>query len=213
MELKLYHAQICPVIHIKNAIDKKTCEKITQEILDYKAQTDVTLPSNNDNCWRAPLQMKQDIYTPGLSEESIDMIQDWVQKSAGHMLDVVVAHPNNNDNTKKEIIEEYLGPVDFWGWVNTNDKGGDNTFHAHSPSWMSGVMYFQSEGPGRIFFRSLETQYGITPYNWPYHNDMYIEPEDGDILLFASYLSHWVEPNPIDKQRVNMAWNINFELK
>lgn len=213
MELKLYHGQLCPIIHVKDAVDKETRERISQEILDYKAQTDMTLPSNNDNCWRAPLQMKQDIYTPGLSEQSIEFIQNTVQTSVGNMLDVIVAHPNNNENTQKEIIEDYLGPVDFWGWVNVNEKGGDNTFHAHATSWMSGVMYFQTEGTGSIFFRSLETQYSITPYNWPYHNDLQFTPEDGDMLLFPSYLSHWVEANPIEKPRINMAWNINFELK
>ncbi len=42
---------------------------------------------------------------------------------------------------------------------------------------------------------------------------MQYHPEDGDILLFPSHLLHSVEPNPEDRERINIAFNISYKPK
>jgi len=48
---------------------------------------------------------------------------------------------------------------------------------------------------------------------WPYHGMANYEPSDGDILIFPSYLLHKVHPNPNEKERINMAFNVNYRRK
>ncbi len=48
---------------------------------------------------------------------------------------------------------------------------------------------------------------------WPYFGSAKYYPEDGDLMLFPSYLAHYVEPNPSFRQRINMAFNIEINKK
>jgi ectoine hydroxylase-related dioxygenase (phytanoyl-CoA dioxygenase family) len=48
---------------------------------------------------------------------------------------------------------------------------------------------------------------------WPYHGVSRYEPEDGDILIFPSYLLHRVERNTGNKQRITMAFDLSFAEK
>jgi hypothetical protein len=75
---------------------------------------------------------------------------------------------------------------------------------------VSGVIYLQSTGTGTIEFQPLNYIYKINHPCWTYNGTMKYAPEDGDILLFPSYLLHRVEPNPIDKERINVAFNVSY---
>jgi len=40
-----------------------------------------------------------------------------------------------------------------------------------------------------------------------------LTPKDGMILIFPSYLRHWVYPNDEDENRISMAFNFKFAPK
>jgi len=104
------------------------------------------------------------------------------------------------------FTEEY----DVSVWFNINQKGSANIIHNHHGAFFSGVLYFQAEGTGDIRLYPENFLTGHTHPMWPYKGSMIHSPEDGDLLLFPGHLSHDVEANPIDKPRVNCAFNVSL---
>jgi len=153
-----------------------------------------SLPMSNDKCWRGMRQYNSE--KPLL--ESIDILCS--RFHSDFMKD------------KKETDRRTVY------WTNVNEKGGRNMFHHHAmgtngqSTELSGVYYVQGKGTGKIIFRThyhMENQ--ISPY-MPYSMSPSYEPNDGDILMFPSYLLHEIEPNPSEEQRITIAFNVSLFL-
>ena len=106
------------------------------------------------------------------------------------------------------------------GWMNANPKGGFNAPHTHPGAQWSGVYYVSqpqvSEGnSGMIEFldpRSDLPNWRILRAN-PFRPKRKIRPQAGEIILFPSYLVHWVYPNATDAERVTIAFNATFRKR
>ena len=126
------------------------------------------------------------------------------------------------DEFKKEIdshLEKYLGALEYhrpswWKivecWMTAYDKGDFAHLHTHMPSDISGVYYVKTTGSdGRIFFMN-PNQMINTPMYRHMGDRVFIEPEEGMLILFPSWLNHAVEPNRTDDRRLSVAFNVNF---
>jgi uncharacterized protein (TIGR02466 family) len=98
-------------------------------------------------------------------------------------------------------------------WANVNSLGGYNISHTHIGSLLSAVIYLQAKDTGIIEFTPINYIYKINHPCWLYDSAMQYDPNDGDVILFPSYLLHRVAPNPIEKQRINLAFNISYANK
>ena len=88
----------------------------------------------------------------------------------------------------------------FGLWVNISGENCYNTPHNHGNSLhsISGVLYLKTPPKcGRIGFLPFNDQGEI----------IYIEPTPGDLLLFPQNLSHFVEPNFSQEDRISIAFN------
>ncbi len=103
------------------------------------------------------------------------------------------------------------------GWMNMNPPGGFNAPHTHPGAHWSGVYYVNQpaveEGTsGMIEF--LDPRSDLP--NWrllrakAFRLKRKIRPEAGEIVMFPSYLVHWVYPNETDSERVTIAFNATF---
>ena len=210
MEIETNYANVCPIVHIKGAFSKELCETITEEIIEYKKSGIENAPATNDLCWRGAVRGAQN-YGYGITENSLEELQSVLVEAVNEFNRFLISHktyifksfPDETIDTENPIME---------AWFNVNQKGGENILHTHAGKHLSGVVYFQGTGTGPICFHSLETQYNIIPFNYPFNGTLRYEPDDGDILLFPSYLAHWVEPNPSDRERINMAFNIDYKM-
>ena len=110
--------------------------------------------------------------------------------------------------------------LSFSGWMNANPQGGFNAPHTHPGAHWSGVYYVSqpdvSEGnSGMIEF--LDPRSDLP--NWrilraeTFRPKKKIRPKAGEIVLFPSYLVHWVYPNESDEERVTIAFNATFKKK
>lgn len=102
----------------------------------------------------------------------------------------------------------------LFAWMNMNPTGGFNAPHTHPGAHWSGVYYVrqpkvEAGNSGMIEF--LDPRSDLP--NWrllrskafrPKHK---IRPEAGEIVLFPSYLVHWVYPNEAGGERVTIAFN------
>jgi uncharacterized protein (TIGR02466 family) len=106
----------------------------------------------------------------------------------------------------------------YHGWVNVNMKGAYNAPHNHIGCLWSGTYYVsvpKTNFPdsGAIEFmdpRSAQTQ-GIKGSSNSFLNPkMKFVPEVGSLVVFPSYLLHWVYPNEHEEERVSIAFNMKL---
>jgi uncharacterized protein (TIGR02466 family) len=101
-------------------------------------------------------------------------------------------------------------------WVNVNPSGGANVVHNHPHAFYSGVYYLQaSENAGEIVFLNPVSEQGLTiPHHLTekgsnYTSDRYsYSPRQDLLLLFPSYLNHYVHSNQSTQERICVAFNI-----
>jgi uncharacterized protein (TIGR02466 family) len=100
------------------------------------------------------------------------------------------------------------------GWVNINPQHGYNVPHRHLGSQWSGTYYVtvpveEGSESGSIEFLSpltVPTEYKPLGASC-FREKIVMRPEPGDLLIFPSYLMHWVVPNEIDEDRISIAFN------
>jgi uncharacterized protein (TIGR02466 family) len=100
-------------------------------------------------------------------------------------------------------------------WANFNNSRNQyNCEHVHQDTF-SGVFYLQvPENSGKIYFvnpglNPLWQGAMLTDKKNKFNADrLRIEPKEGQIFLWPSYLSHAVEPNNHDDTRISISFNV-----
>lgn len=105
----------------------------------------------------------------------------------------------------------------LFAWMNVSPAGGFNAPHTHPGAHWSGVYYVaqpevEEGNSGMIEF--LDPRSDLP--NWrilkapAFRLKKKLRPMPGDLILFPSYLLHWVYPNETGEQRVTVAFNATF---
>lgn len=108
----------------------------------------------------------------------------------------------------------------LFGWMNASPQGGFNAPHTHPGAHWSGVYYVsqpevESGNSGMIEF--LDPRSDLP--NWrllgapSFRGKKKLRPEPGEMILFPSYLVHWVYPNEADAERLSIAFNATYRKK
>ncbi len=97
------------------------------------------------------------------------------------------------------------------GWININPKGGFNAPHNHPGFLWSGTYYVKmpsaSKGrSGYIEFLDPRTNANVNA-STTFRPRYSLRPEPGTLLIFPSYLLHWVYPNEEEEERITIAFN------
>lgn len=129
------------------------------------------------------------------------------------LTDVLTEVMKSLENPEKPFIRMAIG-----SWVNINPKGSFNVVHDHvsnkrTNNFLSGAFYVRvPENSGNLFFQDPRTFVRCFPDQWYFENgcDMhYVEPKENMLVLFPSWLSHGVEPNCSDQERISISFNIS----
>ena len=105
----------------------------------------------------------------------------------------------------------------LFAWMNANPPGGFNAPHTHPGAHWSGVYYVsqpavETGNSGMIEFLDPRTDLP----NWrileanAFRLKKKLRPVAGEMILFPSFLVHWVYPNESDEERVTIAFNATF---
>lgn len=101
------------------------------------------------------------------------------------------------------------------GWINVNPINAFNAPHAHAGFHLSGCYYVRVPEPSERWSGALEflSPLGGVAAELDFGKKMIdmnisIPPQAGRVVLFPSYLRHWVLPNQEDEDRVSIAFNI-----
>ncbi|MBV2358446.1 hypothetical protein KUH32_01545 [Thalassococcus sp. CAU 1522] len=125
---------------------------------------------------------------------------------------VFLANDRIGAKTPREALK-----LKLFAWMNANPKQGFNAPHTHPGAHWSGVYYVAQpeidEGnSGMIEFVDPRSDLP----NWrllkapAFRMKTKIRPAPGDMILFPSYLVHWVYPNEAEEERVTIAFNATF---
>ena len=156
-------------------------------------------PSKNSNlgCWRGHRDYPQ---WPTIAEHAITLLKE------------VHRHYINNQISCVALEQATMDDFEITYWTNVNDKGSSNTIHSHANCHWSGVYYIQGKDTGEIAFYTQPYLNKQIIRGLPFGQSYAMEPTDGLLLLFPSYLLHEVLANPSDKERINIAFNIKIKL-
>lgn len=105
-------------------------------------------------------------------------------------------------------------------WLNINPPMSYNTKHLHPRSLFSGVYYISvPEGNcGQITFEreplmlSYLPNYVVETWNDMTSGTASYNPVAGKLIIFPSWLTHWVEPNLTSSNRISLSFNTNYEF-
>ena len=111
-------------------------------------------------------------------------------------------------------------------WLNVNLKGNFNPPHIHPSNHYSGCYYVNfPHNSGLIHFLDPRPQHVIAcpelsfegDINWYRNKNKYdsslftYEVKEGKIVIFPSWLMHYVDPNPTEAMRVSIAFNARYD--
>ena len=104
-------------------------------------------------------------------------------------------------------------------WINVNGRGSFNLPHVHPFSLVSAVYYVDvPKDSGRLVFENPIQQHDyvmkpdiVERFNGINSGYWNVEPETGDLIIFPSWLRHWVEPNNTDENRISIAFNLQID--
>ena len=98
-------------------------------------------------------------------------------------------------------------------WFNINRKGTFQEYHTHSCSIFSCIYYVQTpQGSGGVIFKDPKEPDMLPVKDIPVRNGLSYQTtkygaEQGKLLIFRSYLEHFVEPGINEEPRISIALN------
>jgi len=113
------------------------------------------------------------------------------------------------------VLYDTLGSLPAFtlqSWINIHERGGFNFLHIHEGSLLCGCFYLQvPEGSGPLVFRDPRPgviHAGIKGNGANAYKDIQLAPSDGLLVLFPSWLEHYVEPHDGDRSRIAIPFNV-----
>ena len=111
-------------------------------------------------------------------------------------------------------IEKFNTQLNLSAWANVNRAGAANNSHIHPENHWSGVLYIQTPDlsadtrakAGHIEFQDPRGPVSMlkTPGQ---QSVMSVSPQEGMIVVFPSWLYHWVNAFSVDAVRISIAFN------
>ncbi len=201
----LEHLFSTPLLVVKTNMDDDLLSKLQEDCYKWKNET-AGLNKSNQHGWH--------------SETTIFKREEASFKSvcklfANAVKKIAEATAPNVDLSKHDTNGE--------GWVNINHKGGYNVPHDHPGYIWSGVFYVkvpkEYEDPnsrsGVLEFLDPRTNISasgslLSSTNY-FSPKIIVRPEEKMLVLFPSYVRHWVYPNEEDEDRISIAFNARYD--
>ena len=166
---------------------------LKNQILQAKKDDRGTQGGSNPGCWRstALYEMK------------------WLYDEMKNL----VMEANQNYFERDSVFEYYVDKsnnLDYNIWTNVNEVGSKNVIHSHKTDAWAGIYYVQAEGTGNLMFYNPANLLNECKFNSPFIRNTGIQPKDGMLILWPGWIPHEVIENKSNRQRINIAWGINF---
>lgn len=136
----------------------------------------------------------------------------WLQQSAAVTIKDYLAQAGVN----------YTVDWSLQGWANINRRGDYHNLHNHPHSYLSGTYYIAMPeqhvssdqrndlNPGAISFFDPRAQANMNAIasDGQVDPEFRVQPEPGLMLLWPSFLHHFVHPNLSNEPRISVSFNV-----
>jgi uncharacterized protein (TIGR02466 family) len=138
------------------------------------------------------------------SEPAVAALTAWVTWGVGQLIDATVG-PG-----------AFKGTLSFSAWVTVCRAGAYHAPHSHPDSAWSGVYYVDAgtgdpDCPLSGVLEFLDPRAGIEAVSAPgdpYGEPFRVRPEAGLLIIFPSWLYHWVHPYTGQTPRIAVSFNV-----
>lgn len=172
-------------------------ERLLAEIRTHKSEEPDSAAASNPGCWRGHRDYA-----------NWPAIRDYVIRK----LHEIHRHYVRIGTSCRLLDDLPDDRFEFEYWTNVNEPGSRNQIHSHARWHWSGVYYVQGKDTGAIEFFSQQYLNQNVSLGLPFGQSFTVEPSDGLILVFPSYLLHEVLPNPSERERINIAFNVRIHF-
>jgi uncharacterized protein (TIGR02466 family) len=134
-----------------------------------------------------------------LDKEELKDLKEFVQEALDNYFKNIIV-PQNED------VKPYITQ----SWSNITKKDGFHHKHSHSNSFLSGVLYIQTDPSDRIYFdREVYPVFQIpTKQNSPFNaNGCWYWTPVGHVFIFPSNIPHSVDVKQTDGDRISISFN------
>ena len=166
-------------------------QKYKNFLIDLSKKTDGEKRSNRNGWQSDTFLWKENVFKP-LLDEALNATR-------------MIAKSLSNKEPPQMVVRAM--------WGNINPKGGFNFTHVHPSGWLSGVYYIQlPEGNNEIVFQDPRSARMMDFQRSSLIKDEYFShyPKVGELLLFPSWLPHFVTPNTSDQNRISISFNVEL---
>jgi uncharacterized protein (TIGR02466 family) len=113
--------------------------------------------------------------------------------------------------------ERFRGTLSAVGWANVCRTGNYNAPHIHPESAWSGVYYVDAGDPDPTMPLSGSLELldprsaagGVNTPGDPFGHPVRISPQAGLLVVFPSWLTHWVHPHAGSRERIAISFNVS----
>ena len=197
-EKKIYNLFPVPIFHYKIENYKEINKELINYILRLKKKDKIGNNRSNIGGWHSP---------------NFDLVKEetpinFINKFKDFLKNIIINEFGWEYLPNKQRIDAM--------WAIINKKNSFNIMHNHQNCYLSAAYYVKKpERSGDIsFFDPVEPK----TYRYPekekgtFHSNQVVtlRPEEGDLLIFPSYLYHSVEPNLSDEDRIVISFNIDL---
>jgi uncharacterized protein (TIGR02466 family) len=138
---------------------------------------------------------------------------DWPLPEVATLRSWIIGAVKTMASLSSELGSRAPGTTQFkaYAWANLNRTHDYNVTHLHTESHLSGVYYVDAGNAvsgGTIQFtdpRPMARAMPTTGFN--FDRMLSVVPTSGLMILFPSWLEHWVAPYDGDNERISIAFN------
>ena len=177
-------------------------EQLKRDVLFLAETTQDDSGLSNEGCWRSQ------IMTHHLNPIDVSWLVKKVEDSINQVINY---HMANDIRYQRKIENANLERLEWEYWCNVNEPGSANELHAHTIMQWAAVYYVQAEGTGALKFKHPANTFNSCNPMSLNTEDILIHPDDNSLLIWPAWYPHAVLENKSDKQRINLAWNLNLE--
>ncbi len=195
---KIYKLFPSPIFHLKVKNYKEVNDELKSYILDLKTKDNKGQKKSNYGGWHSPFFNQED-----------KPLQKFIEIVKNFLKEIIVNEMGWEYNAEKVHIAVM--------WSIINKKNSFNIQHNHPNSFLSAAYYIQtSENSGSINFFDPKEQKNIRYPKIKNFTELSaavtsLEPKEGDLLIFPSYLYHSVSENLSDNDRIIISFNVDID--
>ena len=186
----------CDLFTKKNVGTKKQRKDLLDKIHYLKKNNIGEADGSNKDCFRSTYEYGEEL--------------DWLREVIRDFVVEISKFYGDCDKIFRDTVSQETQQCDLSIWTNVNEPGSTNDIHTHKDFNFACTYNLQTEGTGNLVFSNPANLLSDCNQKSPFIRNYKIEPKDGDLLIWPAWVPHYVEENKSNKQRINIATNINL---